>query len=87
MINLETPEKLDTLTYQAHMAAEHVLRPISRKYDSAEHTYPVELDTLAELVAQANAAAGGDRAQATIPSRRRRAAPPRATSTAATSRA
>ncbi len=59
MINLEIPEKLETLTYQAHMAALHVLRPISRKYDSAEHAYPVELDTLAELVAQANAAQAG----------------------------
>jgi acyl-CoA dehydrogenase len=59
MINLEVPEKLETLAFQAHMAAEHVLRPISRKYDSAEHTYPVELDTLAELVAQANAAQAG----------------------------
>ena len=59
MINLESPAKLDTLAYQAHMAAEHVLRPISRKYDSAEHTYPVELDTLAELIAQANAQQAG----------------------------
>ena len=59
MINLETPAKLDTLTYQANMAALHVLRPISRKYDTAEHTYPVELDTLAELVAQANAQQAG----------------------------
>src|SRR5579875_332384 len=59
MINLETPEKLETLTYQANMAALHVLRPISRKYDSAEHTYPVELDTLAELIAQANAQQAG----------------------------
>ncbi|MGH2860807.1 MAG: acyl-CoA dehydrogenase family protein [Solirubrobacteraceae bacterium] len=59
MINLETPAKLDTLTYQASMAALHVLRPISRKYDTAEHTYPVELDTLAELVAQANAQQAG----------------------------
>ncbi len=41
------------------MAAEHVLRPISRKYDTAEHTYPVELDTLAELVNQANAQQAG----------------------------
>ena len=59
MINLESPTKLDTLTYQANMAALHVLRPISRKYDTAEHTYPVELDTLAELVAQANAQQAG----------------------------
>jgi acyl-CoA dehydrogenase len=59
MINLETPSKLDTLIYQANMAALHVLRPISRKYDRAEHTYPVELDGLAELVAQANAQQAG----------------------------
>ena len=59
MINLETPPKLDALTYQANMAALHVLRPISRKYDSAEHSYPAELDTLAELVAQANAQQAG----------------------------
>ena len=59
MINLEPPAKLDALTYQANMAALHVLRPISRKYDSAEHTYPVELDALAELVSQANAQQAG----------------------------
>jgi len=59
MISLENPTKLDALTYQANMAALHVLRPISRKYDSAEHAYPVELDALAELVAQANAQQAG----------------------------
>ncbi len=59
MINPEVPAKLDTLVYQAHMAAVHVLRPISRRYDTAEHEYPVELDTLAELVAQANAQQAG----------------------------
>ncbi|MDA8068634.1 MAG: acyl-CoA dehydrogenase family protein [Actinomycetota bacterium] len=41
------------------MAALHVLRPISRKYDRAEHTYPAELDALAELIVQANAAQAG----------------------------
>lgn len=59
MISPELPEQLETLAYQARMAAEHVLRPISRRYDAAEHEYPVELDTLAELVAQANAAQAG----------------------------
>jgi acyl-CoA dehydrogenase len=59
MIDLEIPAKLDALTYQANMAAVHVLRPISRKYDSAEHSYPAELDSLAELVAQANAQQAG----------------------------
>ncbi len=58
-IDLEVPAKLETLSYQAHMAALHVLRPISRKYDRAEHTYPAELDALAELIVQANAAQAG----------------------------
>jgi len=74
-INLELSEKIETLIAQAHAAAEHVLRPISRKYDSAEHTYPVELDTLAELVAQANVAgAGYDRREAKEPAAAERAA-------------
>ena len=67
MINLETPPKLDTLIYQANMAALHVLRPISRKYDTAEHSYPVELDTLAEMVSQANAQQAGMNASDTPP--------------------
>jgi acyl-CoA dehydrogenase len=33
----------------AHGAAAEMLRPISRKYDLAEHAYPIELDTLADL--------------------------------------
>ena len=59
MINLELSEPLETVAGQARMAAEHVLRPISRKYDLAEHTYPAELGALAELIAQANAARAG----------------------------
>jgi acyl-CoA dehydrogenase len=52
-----------------------VLRPISRKYDLNEHTYPVELDTLAELIAQANAAnAGIDAAPAAEPAAAEQAA-------------
>ena len=74
-IELEVPAKLETLSYQAHMAALHVLRPISRKYDRAEHTYPIELDSLAELVAQASAAqAGLDTGEATQPAAAERAA-------------
>ena len=30
--------------------AEGVFRPISRKYDRAEHAYPVELDMLAAIM-------------------------------------
>jgi acyl-CoA dehydrogenase len=59
VINPEISARLETLVEQAHMAAVHVLRPISRKYDLSEHEYPVELDTLAELIAQANAANAG----------------------------
>jgi len=59
VINLELSEPLETVAGQARMAAEHVLRPISRKYDLAEHTYPAELGALAELIAQANAARAG----------------------------
>jgi acyl-CoA dehydrogenase len=50
MINLETPKKFKPLVSQAHQVASEVFRPISRKYDEAEHTYPKELDMLASLV-------------------------------------
>ena len=48
-INLETPKKLQAVIEKAHQGAAELLRPISRKYDSKEHAYPVELDTLATL--------------------------------------
>jgi acyl-CoA dehydrogenase len=50
MINLETPNKFKPLVAQAHEVADKLLRPISRKYDAAEHTYPKELDMLASLI-------------------------------------
>ena len=50
MINLETPKKFKPLVDQAHQVATEVFRPISRKYDEAEHTYPKELDMLAALI-------------------------------------
>ena len=50
MLNLEIPKKLRPLIQQARMVAENVFRPISRKYDTAEHTYPRELDMLAALI-------------------------------------
>ena len=50
MINLETPRKFEQLVGQAHQVAMEVFRPISRKYDIAEHTYPKELDMLASLI-------------------------------------
>jgi acyl-CoA dehydrogenase len=48
--NLETPKKFQPLIAQAHQVAQEVLRPISRKYDREEHTYPKELDMLAALI-------------------------------------
>jgi acyl-CoA dehydrogenase len=50
MISLETPQKHRALIGQAHQVAMNLLRPNSRKYDKAEHEYPVELDMLAAMV-------------------------------------
>ncbi len=68
MINLETPKKQAQLIDQAHQLAMNMLRPISRKYDRAEHEYPKELDMLAALIdgvsetgATGGAGAGGVR--------------------------
>ncbi|WP_024795474.1 acyl-CoA dehydrogenase family protein [Tomitella biformata] len=62
MINLELPKKMKAASNQAHQAAAQIFRPISRKYDLAEHERPVELDTMASLVeglADAGQAASG----------------------------
>ena len=50
MINLEIPKKYKPLANQANQVATEVFRPISRKYDEAEHAYPKELDMLASLI-------------------------------------
>ena len=50
MINLEVPKKFGFLIGQAHQVAAEVMRPNSRKYDRAEHTYPKELDMLAAVI-------------------------------------
>jgi acyl-CoA dehydrogenase len=62
MIYLETPKKLRGFIDQAHGIAVNVFRPISRKYDLAEHAYPKELDMLAAIVDGVNA--GGAQASA-----------------------
>ena len=49
-ISLDDPKKLRTLRDQAHQVAMNMLRPISRKYDLAEHEYPKELDMLAAMI-------------------------------------
>ena len=75
MINLETPQKHAQLIDQAHQLAMNMLRPISRKYDRAEHEYPKELDMLAALIdgvsetgATGGAGAGGVRRDDKAPS-------------------
>ena len=59
MINLELPRKLKAQANQAHQVAAEIFRPISRKYDLAEHEYPVELDTMAAMV-EGMSDAGGE---------------------------
>jgi acyl-CoA dehydrogenase len=59
MINLEVPKKAGALINQAYQAAAEVLRPISRKYDRAEHTYPTELDMFAALLDGLNSSGEG----------------------------
>ncbi len=58
MIYLEVPKKLKPIVNQAHQVAKHVFRPISRKYDRAEHEYPKELDMLAALMDGLSAGGG-----------------------------
>ena len=66
-INLELPKKLKASAEMSHQGAAEIFRPISRKYDLAEHEYPKELDTIAALydgladAGQAPSAASGDR--------------------------
>lgn len=64
MINLEIPKKFEQRIEQAHHVAGEVLRPISRKYDLAEHVYPKELDMLASLIDGLNEGGGGEGAGA-----------------------
>jgi acyl-CoA dehydrogenase len=50
MINLEIPKKFGGLVAQSHQVATEIFRPNSRKYDTAEHDYPKELDMLAAVI-------------------------------------
>lgn len=65
-MNLQNPKKFKLLTDQAHEVALNVLRPISRKYDKAEHAYPKELDMLASVVDGMNAGGDGMNAGAAV---------------------
>jgi acyl-CoA dehydrogenase len=66
VIYLEIPNSLKLIVNQAHQVAKHVFRPISRKYDRAEHEYPKELDLLAALMDGLNAGGGGGRKAAGV---------------------
>jgi len=60
-MNLEIPVKFVPIIHQAQQVAREVFRPISRKYDRAEHAYPKELDLFASIMDGMNdgAADGG----------------------------
>jgi acyl-CoA dehydrogenase len=58
VIYLETPKRFRALIEQAHGIAVNVFRPISRKYDLAEHEYPKELDLLAAIIDGVNEGGG-----------------------------
>ena len=65
-MNLENPKKFKLLVDQAHETALNVLRPISRKYDKAEHAYPKELNMLASLLDGMNEGGDGMNAGAAV---------------------
>ena len=85
MINLETPKKFGPLVSQAHQVAAEVFRPISRKYDLAEHEYPKELDMLASLIDGMNAGSDSGAGAAGVRRDVERRQGRRATATARTS--
>lgn len=64
-MNLQNPKKFKMMVDQAHEVALNVLRPISRKYDKAEHSYPKELDMLASLLDGMNDGGGSETGAAT----------------------
>jgi acyl-CoA dehydrogenase len=49
-MQLDIPKKLQGFVDQARAVGKEVFRPISRKYDLAEHEYPRELDLLASVL-------------------------------------
>ncbi|MGE8539066.1 MAG: acyl-CoA dehydrogenase family protein [Acinetobacter sp.] len=65
-MNLQNPKKFKLLIDQAHEVALNVLRPISRKYDKAEHAYPIELDMLASVIDGMNQGSEGMNAGAAV---------------------
>lgn len=64
MMNLEIPKKFEAIVHQARQVAHEVFRPISRKYDRAEHSYPTELDIFASIMDGMNGSGHGSGAGA-----------------------
>ncbi len=58
-MNLEVPKKYKGVLAGAYGAAEIMMRPYSRKYDLAEHTFPKPLGLLAKGLDAINDATGG----------------------------
>ncbi|MEZ5004475.1 MAG: acyl-CoA dehydrogenase family protein [Chitinophagales bacterium] len=58
-MNLEIPKGLQNFVDGAYALAKTTFRPISRKYDELEHTYPKELDLFAAMLNGANDGSGG----------------------------
>jgi len=58
-MNLEIPSKYKGALEMAKTISTDVLRPISRKYDVGEHTYPKELDELAQAMETVRGVGGG----------------------------
>jgi acyl-CoA dehydrogenase len=59
MIHLEIPKQLKPLISQAHQVGVGLFRPLSRKYDRAEHEYPKELDVLGAMLRGMGEGGGG----------------------------
>jgi acyl-CoA dehydrogenase len=57
MIQLEISDKHQETYNNARLLAEHMMRPYSRKYDKAEHTYPKEMEEVAKLLGSARGGA------------------------------
>ena len=69
MIDLEVPQKFRPLVEQARGMAEEVFRPISRKYDLAEHAYPQELDLISAVIDGMSSSGAGQGAGASSSTR------------------
>ncbi|MCG8316062.1 MAG: acyl-CoA dehydrogenase family protein [Pseudomonadales bacterium] len=72
---LELPKKLKGLQEMSENLANEMFRPISRKYDLAEHDYPKELDMIASMLDGMNDGEQGGVAGATQSSKSKKPEP------------